>query len=402
MRVHLAHPGAHREIVTWPLQTPLAEWTIDGLHGVLGLHRHEVRLVERAHASYVVKELPGLAAWREWTMLRILAEERVPTVEAVAVITDRADGNGLIVTRHLDYSLPYRTLLSGRGLHVPFLGDRLIDALVGLLARLHLVGVFWGDCSLSNTLFRRDAGALAAYAIDMETAEHHDELSTGQRRHDLIITTENVAGDLLDLQAGGRLAEDIDPESVALAIEHRYQSLWAELTAAEAFSPEETFRIDQRLRRLHELGYDVTELEVVGDEHGDATRMQMIPTVVEPGYHRQRLEHLTGLLAEENQARRLLDDLNQYGATLAAGGQRLAHGQVAARWLDERYAPTVRGWESAAARATLEPAELFHAILEHRWYLSEQAQRDVGMEAARESFFRDVVDPLGEVTEPKE
>ena len=37
--------------------------------------------------------------------------------------------------------------------------DRLLDALVELLVRLHLAGFFWGDCSLSNTLFRLDAGA---------------------------------------------------------------------------------------------------------------------------------------------------------------------------------------------------------------------------------------------------
>ena len=35
-----------------------------------------------------------------------------------------------------------------------------------LLVRLHLVGFYWGDVSLSNTLFRRDADAYAAYVVD--------------------------------------------------------------------------------------------------------------------------------------------------------------------------------------------------------------------------------------------
>ena len=205
------------------------------MHGVLGLHRHVVRLVELGdgpqRTSYVVKELPDRLALREYRLLRGLVEDRLPTVIVVAVVTDRSgDRDGLLITRHLDYSLPYRTLLSGRGLSIPYLGDRLLDALVGLLVRLHLAGFFWGDCSLSNTLFRRDAGLLQAYIIDVETSERYDSLTDGQRKMDLDIATENVAGGLLDLQVGGRLVEDIDPFEIATNIEARYESLWDELT----------------------------------------------------------------------------------------------------------------------------------------------------------------------------
>ena len=125
----------------------------------------------------------------------------------------------MLITRHLDYSLPYRTLLSGRGLSIPYLGDRLLDSLVGLLVRLHLAGFFWGDCSLSNTLFRRDAGALQAYIIDVETSERYASLTAGQRQMDLDIATENVAGGLLDLQVGGRLVERHRP--VRDRLQHR-------------------------------------------------------------------------------------------------------------------------------------------------------------------------------------
>ena len=154
------------------------------MHGVLGLHRHVVRLVELGddghRTSYVVKELPDHLAEREYRLLRGLVEDRLPTVIVVGVVTERSGGrDGLLITRHLDYSLPYRTLLSGRGLSIPYLGDRLLDALVGLLVRLHLAGFFWGDCSLSNALFRRDAGALQAYIIDVETSERYE---TADRR----------------------------------------------------------------------------------------------------------------------------------------------------------------------------------------------------------------------------
>ncbi len=218
--------------------------------------------------------------------------------------------------------MPYRTLLSGRGLTIPYLGDRLLDALVGLLVRLHLAGFYWGDCSLSNTLFRRDAGLLQAYIIDVETSERHDQLTDGQRKTDLEIATENVAGGLLDLQAGGRLVEDIDPFGIASNIESRYASLWNELTGIEEFTPGEMWKIEQRLRRLHDLGFDVGEMEVLADEDGQ--RLRLVPRVVESGYHQERLFALTGLWAGENQARRLLDDIRGLRSRAAVADRRHA------------------------------------------------------------------------------
>ncbi|MGA9278640.1 lipopolysaccharide kinase InaA family protein, partial [Ilumatobacter sp.] len=250
MRLQIASPSEHPNIAGLPFTERLAGWTLPDMHGVLGLHRHVVRLIELDGTSYVIKELPDDLVRREYRLLRELADDGLPTAEVVAALTGKADGaDGMLVTRHLDYSLPYRTLLAGRGLTIPYLGERVLDALVVLLVRLHLAGYFWGDCSLSNTLFRRDAGALSAYVIDVETGERYPQLSDGQRRLDLQVATENVAGGLLDLQAGGRLREDIDPMEVALQISDRYHSLWEELTASQDFAPGDTHTIDQRLRR---------------------------------------------------------------------------------------------------------------------------------------------------------
>ena len=60
-------------------------------------------------------------------------------------------------------------------------------------------------------MFRRDAGALVAFVIDVETGELHPSLTDGQRRTDIAIAVENIAGGLIDLQLGGYLAEGIDP-----------------------------------------------------------------------------------------------------------------------------------------------------------------------------------------------
>lgn len=400
MRLQIATPSEHPHIATLPFTERLDDWDLPHMHGVLGLHRHVVRLIELDGTSYVIKELPDDLVAREYRLLRELAEAGLPTAEVVAAVTGKVDDvDGMLVTRHLDYSIPYRTLLAGRGISIPYLSERVLDALVGLLVRLHLGGFFWGDCSLSNTLFRRDAGALSAYVIDMETGELHRELSPGQRSLDLQVATENVAGGLLDLEAGGTLQADIDPMDIALQIEDRYHRLWDELTSAHEFNRGEAFLIDQRLERLHELGYDVEEMDIVDDVEGD--RLRFIPRVVEHGFHRDRLKNLTGLETSENQARRLLGDIRSFGAELqkeraaasAVTGMPLrpmAENVVAVRWLDDRFEPLI-AQVPVSLFEKLEAAEIYHQLLEHRWYLSESRGADVGLEEALQSYIIDVL-----------
>ena len=369
--MQVAHPGRHAVVAEFPFEQALADWELPNIHPVLGLHRHEVKLLEYRDLSYVVKELPDHLALREYRLLREIDEAGLPTVEAVAAVTGRPSGEGLIITRHLDYSLPYRSLLMGRGLRIPYLGDRLLDALVVLLVRIHLAGFFWGDCSLSNTLFRRDAGALQAYIIDVETAERHSELTQGQRELDLMIATDNVAGGLLDLQAAGRLADGIDPIAVALAIEDRYQALLGELTGETSVPRHDMRTVRERLDRLHQLGFDVEEMEFVTDD--DTSSIRIVPKVVEHGYHAERLTSLTGLVAGENQARRMLEDIHQFGAELQRRtGRSFPDNIVAVRWLDQRFEPTIAAIPDELLNR-LEAAEIFHQLLEHQWYMAEQA-----------------------------
>lgn len=375
MRVQVARPAEHENIVDLPYRAPLETWDMPNVHPVLGLHRHVVQLLEFEHISYVVKELPDHLAQREYRVLRELADDGLPTVEVVAAVTDRPSGEGLIITRHLDYSLPYRTLLMGRGLNIPYLGERMLDALVVLLVRIHLAGFFWGDCSLSNTLFRRDAGALQAYIIDVETAERHDQLTDGQRSLDLQVATQNVAGGLLDLQAAGRLAEDIDPIEVALAIEDRYRALWSELLLESTAPIGDAVPIQRRLDRLHELGFEVEEMEVTTND--DNVTVSFIPKVVEHGYNAERLASLTGLVASENQARRMLQDIKSYGAWLQQQSDRTIPFNVAAvRWLDRVFEPVMAAIP-AEMFDRLEAAEIFHQLLEHRWFKSEETGQEI-------------------------
>jgi tRNA A-37 threonylcarbamoyl transferase component Bud32 len=388
VRLQLVNAADHVSVVDWPLDEPLEEWTIDNMRAVSGLHRHVVRMVA-GPTTYVVKELPDPLAEREWRLLRELAEAGLPTVEVVGVVTGRSNTEGLLITRHLEFSLPYRTLLSRNGIGIPYLGQRMLDALAGLLVQLHLAGFYWGDCSLSNTLFRRDAGELAAYIIDVETGERHEKLSDGQRRMDIMIATENVIGGLLDLQAADSLADGIDPVETALAIEHAYNQLWSELTGVDEFNADETFRVDQRLQRLHELGFDAAELELVSSDDGE--RLRLVPRVVEHGFHAHRLHDLTGIVAGENQSRRLLNDMCRYRAVLEQrSGKKIDESVAADRWLTERFDLALAGIP-AEMHGKLVEAELYHQVLEHRWFLSERAGGDVGMEETVASYVSTVL-----------
>ena len=308
----------------------------------------------------------------------------------IGIATDRtaADGEPLeavLITRHLSYSLPYRVVFTD--LSNERQRRQMIDALAVLLVRLHIGGFFWGDCSLNNVLFRRDAGSLRAYVVDTETSEFHAELSDGQRAHDLSIAMENIAGGLYDLQAERRLSTATDPVEVVDALASRYQVLYADLTEAEELPVSELGRIQARLERLNSLGFDTEEYEL----REDSQIARFRPTVVEEGYHKRRLERLTGIVAHENQARRLLNAIRSYGAWIAqTEGEVLSEAVMGYRWLTER-------WHAALAhippelRNKLEDAELYHELLEHNWYLSEQAGHEVSLFEAVDHYCVDVL-----------
>jgi len=254
------------------------------------------------------------------------------------------------------------------------------------LVRLHLAGFWWGDVSLSNTLFRRDAGAFSAYLVDAETGEIRNMLSDGQREHDLDIARVNIAGELMDLAAGGFLADSVDPVEISQTILDRYCCLWRELTERQRFERGDRWRVEERIRRLNDLGFDIDELSISTDIGG--TTIQIQPKVVDAGHHSRRLFRLTGLDVEENQARRLLNDLDAYRAS--QDRQNDDEELVAHDWQSQVYEPITRAIPRDLTRK-LEPAEVFHEVLEHRWYMSETAGHDVSIEAAIIDYVRNVL-----------
>jgi hypothetical protein len=167
-------------------------------------------------------------------------------------------------------------------------------------------------------------------------------------------------------------------------VRRRYEQLWAELTEEQVFAVGQGQKLEERLRRLNDLGFDVEEVELVSD--GGEVRLLLHSKVVEPGHHRRRLLRLTGLDAQENQARVLLNDMTRYKAYLERiGDDPVSDTAAAGRWLSEIFEPTIASIprELLGKRAA---AEIFHELLEHRWFLSERADRDIGLEKATKDY----------------
>ena len=374
-----------------PWNIPLEQWPPEVLAALpRGISRHIVRFVNLNSHVIAVKEISSFVADREYEMLRDLLRLGAPCVRPIAVITGRTDANGeelnsVLITEHLSYSLPYRALFSQY--MRPETATRLIDALAVLLVRLHLLGFFWGDVSLSNTLFRRDAGAFAAYLVDAETGELHPEgLTSGKRMYDIELARTNIIGELMDLQAGGLLEEDVDTINVGDRIVSRYLELWDVLTGEESFSMSERWRVANRIERLNSLGFDVGELSMTTDL--DGTHLSIQPKVVDAGHYRRQIMRLTGLDVQEGQGRRMLNDLEAYRSLWNRKDEPL---EIAAHaWLADVFEPTIAA-VPAEMRRKLEPAEIFHEVLEHRWYMSEEAGYDVSMQDAVADYVANVL-----------
>ncbi len=375
----------HLNLEEWPEDPSLAEKR--------GISRHVVRLIRSGNELdsevYAIKETVSEIANREYKILRKLTQLGAPSVEPIAVVEGRTDANGeelpsALATRFLPYSLPYRILLSGSVSAHDI--TTMASALALLLVRLHLLGFWWGDCSLSNTLFRRDAEAFAAYLVDAETGEFQKSLSDGQREHDLEIAHFNVAAELEDLALSGVLYPGMDPVRASDSVIRRYRRLWAALKEPQLLDPTDRHAVERAMRQLQDLGFAVEEVSVSID--GDSKMLSFQPKLVAAGYHQQRLRELMGLETEEFQAKRLLASFDRYCTREKDLG--ISVNELARKWLSEVFEPMVAK-VPAELRGRIESAQMFHEALEHRWYLSEHAGHDVGLNFAIQGYINDVL-----------
>lgn len=384
-RVRLREPSP--ELLELPWELPLEDWPTDRLafrELPVGPSRHLVRFLVVDGGLVALKEEPIAIAEREYDVLRHLSEVAMPAVAPLGIAVAPERDAAILVTRYLRSSLQYRLLLSRVPPGPGYLRDQLLDAMAGLLVELHRGGVYWGDCSLANTLFRRDGNKVQAYLVDAETSELHPALSDGQRAYDLDVLVENVAFGLADLAAmHGR--DDLLDDSLTAAesVRYRYTALWDELHAEIEVSAEDRFAMAGRVRRLNELGFAVDELDL---EPGRPGRVRVRVAVTNRRFHSVELERLTGLRALEGQARLLLNDLREYAAWLeCCEGVSLSIRDAATRWLSDVYRPTL-----ARLAPVIGPGgdaiQAYCDVLETKWLRSEKAKRDIGLEAAIDAY----------------
>jgi hypothetical protein len=378
IRLRVTRPG----LFTLPWRVPLAEWdaTEVPLRDVpVGPSRHLVRFVDCDGALWALKELPVRIAQKEYAVLRDLEARSLPAVRAAGLVVQPFEDTAILVTRYLERSWQYRRLLMRMPADLTEHRERLLDAMASLLVDLHRNGVFWGDCSLANTLFSRDGQILQAWLVDAETSEIHPALSDGQRRYDIDIMVENLAGGLLDVAM--RLEQD---ESVfdgllaeAESVGARYQALWDVLHAEPVFSFDDRYEVEGRVRQLEELGFAVDEINLVSTGPGpgpDALRLRV--AVAARRFHAGQLHDLTGLDVGEGQARTLLHDLRSYQALM-----RMSDGAAGLRWTNDVLRPGMARAHDAVGGIG-DPVQAYCDLQEVRWLLSEAASRDVGEEAA--------------------
>lgn len=375
----------HPDFLDLPWDEPLETWQHERLIDLpKGISRHTVRFVQYPSAIYAIKQLPVPAAERDFEMLRLMEENDGPAVQAVGIVKNSqldpgAEESAALITRYLDFSFSYRELLSGLGF-----GKRrkqMLGAFAMLLTELHLMGVFWGDCSLSNVLYRFDAEAIQTVMVDAETAEYRATgLSDGQREEDLDIMIQNVAGGMSDIAAAAGV--DLSEADLHLGsdIANRYRGLWTELNKTTIIGTDERYKIQERVRAINELGFDVEDVVLIPADEGSHLKLSL--TASGRRYHRNRLRDLTGLRTSEFQARQILSDLQYYEMSHPNNSDKAVN---AVRWRVGEFEPWIERIRGATPEGT-DPLQAFCDLLHHRYVISVAQQQDVGTEAAFENW----------------
>ena len=373
--------AGHPDFLDLPWHVPLSSWSSRRLVTLpKGISRHEVRFLAYEQGIYVVKEMPLAAARRDYAVLSSLESIDRLAVTPVGLVENRTsdptrEDSAALLTEYLEYSFSFRELLAGPGF-----GPRraqMLDAFAGLLVELHIAGCFWGDCSLSNVLYRFDAQAVDTIMVDAETAFLVDTLSNGQREEDLQIMIENVAGGMADIAAYHEL--DVDQADLWLGedIAQRYHSLWSEIARVDVIRPDERHKIGERIARLNELGFEVKEVDLRPTMSGDRLKVEIKPAG--RNYHARQLRELTGIEASEWQAWQLLSDLYYFQGNLGENTRR-QNPIAAVEWRARVFEPLIDRMRGIAGIA--DPIQAFCDVLHHRYVKSVEVGSDFGTEAA--------------------
>jgi hypothetical protein len=399
--------AGHPDFLDLPWDKSLQEWDLTNrVELPKGISRHEVRFFQYPQGLYAIKELPTRPAHQDYGVLRQLESFGAPAVRPVGLIDRRSpdphdERSAALITAYEPFSFSYRELIAGAGFGAR--RKQLLDAFAMLLVELHVAGVFWGDCSLSNVLYRFDAEAIETIMVDGETATIYDELTDGRRAEDIEIMIMNVAGGMADIASS--TGADLEDADLALGedIAERYEGLWHEVNRDELIGPDERYRIRERIETLNEIGFDVQEVDLVPvDDTGSRLKVKL--RVGGRTFHQRRLKDLTGVDALEAQARQILSDLYYFqtrtGSTTPAGKN-----VAAIRWRVEEFEPMLERLRKLDH--VRDPIQTFCDLLYHRYTMSQGLGYDVGTEAAYDDWlergrpgYKITEDPHAEIARP--
>jgi hypothetical protein len=178
----------------------------------------------------------------------------------------------------------------------------------------------------------------------------------------------------------------MDPIRASQGVIARYHRIWKSLNEPQILDPKDRHAVERAMRSLQDLGFAVEEVEVTMD--GDKGVLKFSPKLVQAGYHQQRLKEILGLDAEELQAKRLLASFDRYRGREAKSG--LSSEVLARRWLTIVFDHVI-DQIPLELRGRVEPAQMFHEILEHRWYLGEKAGKDLGLDFATQEYIHNIL-----------
>jgi hypothetical protein len=358
-------------LVKLPWYKPLERWTkrdAKFLEVRSGLSRHIVRFISRTGRAFAIKETSPDIAEKEFASYLRLRELGVPTLMPVGTVI-RTEGRflvptppgpqpqvqatGYLITRLLEYSRPDSTLF-GRD----FTREnrrRIWDAVVRLFVQLHCKGVYWGDASLANMMIVfvkhpfPEVGVrtvLRAVLADAETVEFHPALSDALRRADVDFFLESMAWTEEDMRASGVLAKPLMTAQEQEYIFKRYLDLY------------EVEREEQRFELITKIDVDA------------------------------RL----GPFEQPGQSKALLAQIYEHKWYLSERERREVPVEEAARdWYMNVFIPVLRLFNEFRIMDEFPErtaVSLYLDIMLHKYYLSEQVGKDVGLLAAFEVYSR--------------
>ncbi len=352
-----------------PWHKPLLKWTrrdAKFLQVKSGLSRHLVRFIESKRQAFAIKETTGETAAKEIAAYRRLREMGIPALypvgtvireeEKIIIVSSPASPvehptTGYVVTALLEYSLPNSHLFRRAFTHAS--RRRIWDAIVTLFVQLHHGGVFWGDASLSNMMIVfanqhfPEIGirtVLRAVLADAETIEFHPHLSPRMRMTDIDFFLESMAWTEEDLRASGFLRDALMTKADQEYIIHRYADLY------------EIEREEQKFEFLTKIDVDA----------------------------------LIGPFSQRGQSKALLKHIYEHKWYLSERrGVDVPLEEAASDWYMNVFKPVLLLFDEFRILDEFPEAtasSLYLDIMLHKYYLSEQCGRDVGLITAFESY----------------